>query len=102
MPDFHYYVYILTRERNSIFYVGVTNNLVRRVYEHKMGLVEGFTKKYNIKSLVYYEQFEDIYLAIAREKLIKKWKRRYKIHAIESINPEWRDLYYDLEDESSY
>jgi putative endonuclease len=66
-----------------------------------MGLVEGFTKKHNIKNLVYYEQFDDIYLAIAREKLIKKWKRRYKISAIESMNPEWQDLYYDLEDESS-
>ena len=98
----YYYVYILTRERNSVFYIGVTNDLIRRVYEHKMGLVEGFTKKHSIKTLVYYEQFEDIHLAIAREKLIKKWKRRYKIHAIESINPEWRDLYYDLEDESSY
>ena len=82
----NYYVYILTRERNSVFYVGVTSDLIRRVYEHKMGLVEGFTKKYNIKSLVYYEQFEDIYLAIAREKLIKKWKRQYKINAIESIH----------------
>jgi len=66
-----------------------------------MGLVEGFAKKYNIKTLVYYEQFEDIYLAIAREKLIKKWKRQYKINAIESINPEWRDLYIDLTAENS-
>ena len=96
MRDYHYYVYILTRARNSVFYVGVTNNLVRRVYQHKMGLVEGFTKKYNIKTLVYYEQFKDIYLAIAREKIIKKWKRQYKINAIESINSEWRDLYDDL------
>ena len=97
MRDYHYYVYILTREKNSVFYVGITNNLVRRVYEHKMGLVEGFTKKYNIKKLVYFEEFNDVYLAIAREKLIKKWKRRYKINAIESINPEWKDLYYGLE-----
>jgi putative endonuclease len=98
----YYYVYILARERNGVFYVGVTNDLVRRVHEHKMGLVEGFTKKHNVKILVYYEQFVDIYLAIAREKLIKKWKRRYKISAIESINPEWKDLYFDLADESSY
>jgi len=90
------YVYIMTRERNSVFYVGVTNNLIRRVYEHKMGLVEGFTKTHHIKMLVYYEQFDDIYLAIAREKTIKKWKRQYKINAIESINPEWKDLYNDL------
>ena len=72
MRDSYYYVYILARERNSVFYVGVTNNLVRRVHEHKMGLAEGFTKKHNVKKLVYYEPFEDIYLAIAREKLIKK------------------------------
>ena len=92
----NYYVYILTRERNSTFYTGVTNNLVRRVYEHKMGLVEGFTKKHHIKRLVYYEQFGNVHLAIQREKIIKKWKRRYKINAIESINPDWRDLYFDL------
>ena len=92
MQDQHYYVYILTRARNSVFYVGVTNNLVRRVHEHKMGLVEGFTQKYNIKKLVYYEQYEDIQLAIQREKSIKKWKRQYKINAIESMNPDWKDL----------
>ena len=102
MRDHHYYVYILTRARNSVFYVGVTNNLVRRVYTHKMGLVEGFTKKHDIKILVYYEQFDDIYLAIAREKTIKKWKRQYKINAIESINPEWKDLYIDLVANGSY
>ena len=96
MRDQSSYVYIMTRERNSVFYVGVTNNLIRRVYEHKMGLVEGFTKIHHIKILVYYEEFEDIYLAIAREKIIKKWKRQYKINAIESINPEWKDLYNDL------
>ena len=96
MQNHHYYVYILTRVRNSVFYVGVTNDLIRRVHEHKMGLVEGFTKKHNIKTLVYYEQFENIYFAIAREKLIKKWKRQYKISAIESINPGWKDLYFDL------
>ena len=90
------YVYILTRSRNSVFYVGVTNNLIRRVYEHKMGLVEGFTKQHNIKTLVYYEQFEDIRLAITREKAIKKWKRQYKINVIESINPDWKDLYLEL------
>ena len=97
----YYYVYILTRERNSVFYVGVTNDLIRRVYEHKTGLIEGFTKKHNTKILVYYEQFENIYLAIAREKTIKKWKRQYKINAIESINPEWKDLYIDLTTESA-
>ena len=96
MSNHNYYVYILTRARNSIFYVGVTNDLIRRVYEHKMGLVEGFTKKHNIKMLVYYEHFEDINSAIAREKVIKKWKRRYKINAIEGMNPQWKDLYYEI------
>ncbi|MHB1946883.1 MAG: GIY-YIG nuclease family protein [Gammaproteobacteria bacterium] len=102
MQDYRYYVYILTRTRNSVFYVGITNDLVRRVYEHKMGLADGFTKKHDIKTLVYYEIFEDIYFAITREKLIKKWKRQYKINAIESINPEWKDLYIDLIAEGSY
>lgn len=68
----HYYVYILIPAKNSVFYVDVTNNLIQRVYEHKIGLIEGFTKKHNIKTLIYYEQFEDLYLAIAREKLLKK------------------------------
>ena len=114
MQNYHYYVYILTCARNSVFYAGITNDLVRRVYEHKMGLVEGFTKKHNIKTLravaikemstapkVYYEQFEDLDLAIAREKSIKKWKRQYKINAIESMNPEWKDLYIELLVENS-
>lgn len=96
MRNHDYYVYILTRARNSVFYVGVTNNLVRRVYEHKMGLIEGFTKKYNVKMLVYYEHFEDINGAIAREKVIKKWKRQYKINAIEGMNPQWKDLYDEI------
>ena len=96
MKEHNYYVYILTRERNSVFYVGVTNDLIRRVYEHKEGIIQGFTKKYNVKMLVYYEHTEDIYEAIHREKLIKKWRRSIKVDAIERINPEWRDLYFDL------
>jgi len=96
MKNHDYYVYILTRERNSVFYVGVTNDLIRRVYEHKMEIVRGFTKKYNVKILVYYEHFEDIHEAIRREKIIKKWKRRYKINAIERMNPDWKDLFFDL------
>ena len=96
MPEYNYYVYILTRSRNSTFYVGVTNDLIRRVYEHKIGLADGFTKKYEIKKLVYYEYFDDIYNAISREKVIKKWKRRYKINIVESINPQWKDLYFEL------
>ena len=96
MREHHYYVYILTRERNSVFYTGVTNDLVRRVYEHKTGDVKGFTKRYNVKQLVYYEYFDEIESAITREKVIKKWKRRYKIYAIEKLNPMWKDLYYEL------
>jgi putative endonuclease len=96
MRDHSYYVYILTRKRNSVFYVGVTNDLVRRISEHKKGLTPGFTKKFNVTMLVYYEFFEDIHSAIHREKIIKKWKRKYKISAIESINPEWKDLYEEI------
>ena len=96
MHDHHYYVYILTRKRNSVFYVGVTNDLIRRVYEHKTGLIDGFTKKYNVKMLFYYEYFDDINEAILREKVIKKWKRQYKMNAIESINPQWNDLYFEF------
>ena len=96
MKDHNYYVYILTRERNSVFYVGVTNNLIRRVSEHKKGIIAGFTKKYNVKRLVYYEHFNDINAAITREKAIKKWQRKLKIAAIESVNPDWRDLYFEL------
>lgn len=98
MKDYNYYIYILTRERNSVFYTGVTSDLIRRVYEHKTEIIKGFTKKYNVKQLVYYEHSEDIYSAIAREKIIKKWKRRYKISAIENMNPEWKDLYFELVD----
>ncbi len=96
MKEHNYYVYILARERNSVFYTGVTNNLIRRVYEHKAELIKGFTQKYNVKMLVYYEHFEDIYAAISREKVIKKWKRKYKISIIEQRNPTWNDLYFEL------
>ena len=78
-----YYVYILAKGRNSTFYTGVTNDLIRRVWEHKQGLADGFTKKYGIKTLVYYEVFDDIEAAIWREKLIKKWRRAVKMEAIE-------------------
>jgi putative endonuclease len=96
MNEQTYFVYILTRDRNSVFYVGMTNDLVRRVYEHKNDLADGFTKKFHVKQLVYYEEYCDVHEAIHREKIIKKWKRRYKINAIERRNPEWRDLYFDL------
>ena len=89
-----YYVYIMTN-RSRTLYTGVTNDLVRRVYEHKQKLIEGFTKKYNITILVYYEATPDIRSAIAREKQIKGWLRRKKIALIESMNPQWRDLSED-------
>ncbi|NBX03047.1 MAG: GIY-YIG nuclease family protein [Alphaproteobacteria bacterium] len=91
-----YYVYILAKARNSTFYTGVTNNLARRVYEHKNDLADGFTKKYGIKTLVYYEVYENIEEAIRREKGIKRWKRAFKMDAIERMNPEWKDLYEQL------
>lgn len=87
-----YYIYIMTNKRNGTLYVGVTNNLTRRVYEHKHKLVEGFTSKYGLDRMVYYEVFDDIRLAIAREKQIKGWLRVRKIALIESRNPDWNDL----------
>jgi putative endonuclease len=86
-----YYVYIMTNKSRTL-YTGVTNDLERRVYEHKNKLVEGFTKKYNITQLVYWEEYGDIREAIAREKQIKGWLRAKKIALIESINPDWKDL----------
>ena len=91
-----YYVYILASKRNGTLYVGMTNHLERRVYEHKHGLVEGFTKKYNIHNLVYYEEATDVSVAIEREKQIKKWNRKWKIDLIEKDNPDWKDLYENL------
>jgi len=91
-----YYVYILASKKNGTLYVGVTNNLLKRVYEHRNNLIGGFTKKYDVHSLVYYEMYNDIYRAIAREKRMEKWKRQWKIELIEKSNPWWKDLYQDL------
>ena len=91
-----YYVYILASKRNGTLYIGVTNDLIRRVYEHKNGLIEGFTKKYSVKNLVYYEQTNDVREAILREKRLKKWNRDWKIKLIEKMNPDWKDLSEDL------
>ncbi|NWF88537.1 MAG: GIY-YIG nuclease family protein [Ignavibacteriaceae bacterium] len=85
------YVYIMSNKSETL-YTGVTSNLVRRVYEHKEKLIEGFTSKYNINRLVYYEVFNDMISAIAREKQIKGWLRKKKIDLIESTNPQWKDL----------
>ena len=89
-------VYILAGKRNGTLYTGVTSDLIKRVYEHKNDLVEGFTKKYGVHRLVYFEQCEDTTSAISREKQIKKWNRNWKLRLIEERNPEWRDLYDGL------
>ena len=91
-----YYVYILASKRNGTLYTGVTNNLLRRVSEHKSGAVDGFTKKYEVDKLVYFESTNDVRVAITREKQIKKWLRKWKIKLIEAQNPEWKDLYEEL------
>jgi len=90
------YVYILASRRNGTLYVGVTSDLVKRIEEHKQKLVDGFTKKYEITRLVYYEAFEDIRDAVIRERQIKEWKRKWKTALIQLVNPYWRDLYEDL------
>ena len=89
---YKYHVYILTNVTNSVLYVGVTGNLSRRIYEHKNGLLEGFTKKYNVKKLVYAEVYSDIKAALFREKQIKGWTRQRKIELINSVNPTWDEL----------
>ncbi|MFU8833622.1 MAG: GIY-YIG nuclease family protein [Wenzhouxiangella sp.] len=86
-------VYILASKRNGTLYVGVTSNLVKRVWEHKNNLVEGFTQKYDVHQLVWYEVHEEMESAIAREKQLKGWRRAWKISLIEQENPEWIDLY---------
>jgi len=91
--DKRYYIYILASKRNGTLYIGVTNDLIRRVFEHKNNFVKGFTKKYNVKRLVYFEEYKDIRDALAREKRLKKWKRKWEIALIEEKNPEWDDLY---------
>ena len=88
-----YYVYILASKRNGSLYIGVTNNLIGRVYEHKNDMIDGFTKKYRVHKLVYYEQTNDINSAIQREKQLKKWRRQWKIDLIEKNNPNWDDIY---------
>jgi len=93
MQEKHGYVYILTNIGNQVLYTGVTSDLVKRVYEHRNKFVEGFTKKYNVFKLIYFEVFENITEAITREKQIKGWKRDKKIKLIEKINPQWKDLY---------
>lgn len=92
----NYYVYILASKKNGVLYIGVTSNLIKRVWEHKNDLIGGFTKKYFVHRLVYYEQTSDIESAIKREKQLKKWKRLWKVDLIEKGNNEWDDLYQKI------
>jgi putative endonuclease len=93
MRAYNFYVYILASEIGGTLYIGVTNDLIRRVYEHKTKAAEGFTKQYGVDRLVYFEHFDNIEYAMLREKRLKKWKREWKIALIEKDNPNWDDLY---------
>jgi putative endonuclease len=96
MREHRYFVYLLTNWNNRVMYVGITNNLVRRLSEHRTGAAKGFTGKYNVHKLVYFEETVDVHAAIAREKEIKKWRREKKNALVVRTNPEWRDLGNDL------
>jgi len=91
-----YYVYILASKRNGTLYIGMTNDLTRRVYEHKRDFIKGFTQKYSVHLLVYFAQCENVESAIQREKQLKYWHRKWKLRLIEETNPEWRDLYDEI------
>jgi putative endonuclease len=91
-----YYVYILASQKNGTLYIGITNSLIRRIGEHKEGLVDGFTKKYKVNKLMYYEIYGEVGAAIYREKRLKDWKRKWKLELIEKENPDWKDLYEDM------
>ncbi|MFH1537432.1 MAG: GIY-YIG nuclease family protein [bacterium] len=90
-----YYVYILASKKNGTLYIGVTSNLAKRVGQHKEGKIKGFSKKYHVHMLVYYETFDDVYRAIQREKELKRWNRQWKIRLIEEENPFWKDLFFE-------
>jgi putative endonuclease len=96
MAKKQYYVYIMASKRHGMLYIGVTSDLIKRVYEHKNDLADGFTNKYHIHNLAYFEITEDVNSAISREKQLKKWDRAWKIALIEKNNPEWLDLYCNL------
>jgi putative endonuclease len=89
-------VYILASNRNGTLYIGVTSDLVKRIWEHKNNMVEGFTKRYNVHRLVWYELHESMETAITREKRLKNWKRKWKLELIESSNPKWQDFYHRI------
>lgn len=90
------YVYILSNKRNGTLYIGVTSNLVQRIWQHKNNIIRGFSSKYGLHMLVYYEEYPNIVEAIRREKCLKRWKRLWKLKLIEKVNPDWRDLYNDI------
>ena len=94
MTDKQYYVYILASKRNGTLYTGITSDLIKRTWQHKSGFVEGFSKRYSTKILVYFEAHTDVEEAILREKRIKKWNREWKINLIEKNNPTWEDIYH--------
>lgn len=96
-----YYVYMLTNQHSNVLYIGVTNNLVRRVYEHRHHLVDGFTKRYHVDKLVYYETTSDIAAAITREKQLKGWTRAKKDALVASLNPQWKELLPEVGDSSA-
>ena len=91
-----YHTYILTNKPHGSLYVGITSNLIKRIWQHKNNITKGFTHKYNIKLLVYFEEFNDPYSAIKREKRLKEWQRTWKIKLINDFNPEWKDLYPEI------
>lgn len=91
-----YYIYVLASHKCGTLYVGITNDLIRRVIEHKSGIIQGFTKRYHVNQLVYFEDTTDVDVAITREKQLKRWCRAWKIELIEKSNPEWKDLYTEL------
>ena len=90
------YVYILASQRNGMLYVGSTTDLIQRIWQHKNKVIKGFTTKYNVNQLVYFEEHQDIFVMAHREKRMKEWKRSYKINLIEQKNPNWNDLYYEI------
>jgi len=96
MNDRIYYVYILASKKKGTLYIGITNNILRRVLEHKDKILKGFTAKYDVDKLVYFEKYGNVDLAIKREKMLKEWHRKWKIRLIEENNKEWKDLFYDL------
>lgn len=92
----NYFIYLTTNKMITVLYTGITNNLVRRIWEHKKKIIKGFTAKYNVDKLVYFENYSDVEQAIKREKEIKHWSRKKKMALIQSFNPTWRDLFKDI------